>query len=179
MNRCLEAWQQVPRVQNIEEGIFIPPGSRFRGLQTAITEVGGEIANCGSKCVRTRARQSLLRWGRRRLHGRRRRRRPARRRPPTLHPSFYPSAMFRCFLHSCSTDRRIAAWPPSPLHAGGKAEEGATGAAGVIKLDVQDKGRNIGDADAADAIAVQPGYMVHVPGDEGGPSRENEDEEMS
>ena len=97
--------------------------------------------------------------------------------PPSVLLSIRNVSLLPPFL----LDRLTAAWPPpSPLHAGGRrAEEGATGAGGVIKLDVQDKGRNIGDADAADAIAVQPGYMVHVPGDEGGPSRENEDEEMS
>ena len=92
-----------------------------------------------------------------------------------LLPSIRPSVHPQCFAAS-SIPARPTEGPPSPLHAGGqRAEEGATGAGGVIKLDVQDKGRNIGDAADADAIAMQPGYMDHVPGDEGGPSREDED----
>ena len=104
-----------------EEGILTSRRSRLRGLQTAITEVGGEIANCGSVEVRRpNSRETVaFAMGRKgattddgdatatRAAGA-----AATSYPPSIRPSIHPQCFAASSIPARPTDRRLAAAVP-------------------------------------------------------------------
>ena len=103
-----------------EEGILTSRRSRLRGLQTAITEVGGEIANCGSVEVRRPNSRETVAFAMGRKGATTDAPKTATRAasaaatsyPPSIRPSIHPQCFAASSIPARPTDRRLAAAVP-------------------------------------------------------------------